>query len=146
VNSVAFAERSRVAKHECVHASAALLFGVVPDSIRIASALSTGGYTTGEVFFTTAKASIDAVIIACGVRDGHGIRGPNGEGDVYELERIVPDPGRRAEVLEIADRVMQRRQFKAVRNALAQRLQFTDAMGHDEIAKVAAPASLQVSR
>lgn len=46
----------------------------------------------------------------------------------------------RAEVLDVADRVMEHRQFKAVRDALRTRLQFRDVMYADEIAKVATAA------
>jgi hypothetical protein len=146
VNGVAHRERSKSARHEAAHASAALLLGVVPDEIHIAPAPATGGYTQGECF-TTAKASINALVLAVGVKDQHGIRGPNGESDVYELERLVPDAAQRAEILEAADRVMRHPEFVRVRNALWRRLQFTDVMHHEEIAKIAtAAAGLQVSR
>jgi hypothetical protein len=80
------------------------------------------------------------VAIACGVRDGHGVPG-DGEGDLYEFERLVPNPGQRERVLAVADQVMNTRQFKVVRDAVRRRVQFADRMGHDEIAKIATAAA-----
>jgi hypothetical protein len=85
----------------------------------------------------TAKRSILALVSAVGVKDGHGIHGHE-EGDVYELEQLVPDRDARAEVLDVAAQVMEHRQFKAVRDALWRTLTFKDHLSRGQIQKIAA--------
>jgi hypothetical protein len=112
---------------------------VIVDDVVIVPAPETGGYTTGSCAGAL-HPKISAVVLAAGVLDGHGIYGTE-EGDVYELEQLVPDPDRRAEVLDIAAQVMEHPEFVRVRNALCRRLTFTDRMGHDEIVKVCTAAA-----
>lgn len=144
MNAVRDRERQRVARHEAAHAAAAYFFNVAVHDVEIVDAPETGGYTTGSCAWTL-DPKINVLVTAVGVLDGHGIRGPNEEGDAYELERLVPDPDARAEVLALAERVMAHPEFVRVRNALWRRLTFADQMGHDEIAKIATAAAGRVS-
>jgi hypothetical protein len=105
------------AKHEASHASACLFLGCVPDSISIAPAPSTGGYTTG-VCSWTGKPSVSMVATAVGVLAGHG-----NQADLASLAEMVPDECERERVLDVARRLMEHRQFKVVRKALWRRLQ-----------------------
>jgi hypothetical protein len=85
VNSVVHRERSKAARYEAVHASASIFLGVVPDEVRVRPlAPDESGYITGHCL-TSAKSSVHAVVIACGVVDGHGVVGDE-EGDVYNQE------------------------------------------------------------
>jgi hypothetical protein len=59
------------------------------------------------------------------------------EGDVYGLARLVPDADERERIIEIARRLIRRRQFKVVRDALRAKFQFRDVLHDDEIARVA---------
>ena len=137
MNSVEHRERSRAARHEASHASACLFLGVVPDEIRIRSlAYDQSGYITGRCEWT-GKRSTDILATAVGCADGHGVRG-DGEGDLFDLEQLVPDADERKRVMDVALRVMEHRQFKAVRDALRTRLQFRDVLYRDEIARIAA--------
>ena len=141
MNAVRFAERSKVARHESVHASASIFLGTVPDEIRVIPvAHDQSGYIQGYCEGSM-KHSANAVVIACGIIDGHGISDGQGEGDLHELERLVPDPDRRAEALDIAAQVMAHPEFVRVRNALWRHLQFIDRMLSDEIAKIATAAA-----
>ena len=137
MNSVAFAERSKVARHEASHASACLFLGVVPDSISITPAPEGGGYTQGLCTWG-GKRSVDILATAVGVLDGHGIGTGDGEGDLYKFEQLVPDYRERDRIRDVARRVMEHRQFKTVRDALRTRLQFRDVLYRDEIERIAA--------
>ena len=141
MNSVAFAERSKVARHEAVHAAASIFVAdAVPDEVRVVPlADDESGYITGFCE-GPAKPSVHAVVIACGIVDGHGIHG-DGEGDVYELEQLVPDIDARARVLDIARQVMEHREFRSLRDAIRRRLQFRDVLYRAEIEQIAASVS-----
>jgi hypothetical protein len=138
VNSVAFAERSKVARHEAVHAAASIFLGSIPDEVRINPlADDESGYITGFCEGPPVKRSVAAVWLACGVVDGHGVGVGDGEGDLYELEQLVPDVDARARVLDIARRVMEHREFRSLRDAIRRRLQFRDVLYRDELERIA---------
>jgi hypothetical protein len=79
---------------------------------------------------------VNAVVVACGIVDGHGVIGDQ-EGDVYELSVLVPNDDDRDRVMDIARQVMEHRQFKAVRDALRTKLHFRDVLYGDEIERIA---------
>jgi hypothetical protein len=140
MNAVRQRERFKTARHEAAHVSAAWLLGEVLDDVEISEASRDGGYTMGSCS-AARDPKIGALVCAVGVLDGHG-----SGADELDLERMVPDPDARAEVLAVAAEVMAHPEFIRVRDALWRRLTFADVMHHDEIAKIAtAAAGLQVS-
>lgn len=132
--------------------SAALFLGVVLDEVTITPARpDDGGYTQGRCSYSGAKRSADVLICAVGVADGHGARGPNEEGDEYDLARLLPDAHERERAMDVAARVMAHPQFLRVRNALWRRLQFADGLSKAEIERIArsaagSPNAISVSR
>jgi hypothetical protein len=53
----------------------------------------------------------------------------------------VPDAGDRERIMDIARQVMEHNEFKAVRDALRARLQFTDRLSRDQIERIARTAT-----
>jgi hypothetical protein len=133
LNAVRQRERSKTARHEAGHVAAAYFLGEVLDDVEITPPRD-AGYVTG-ICAASRDPRIGAVVLAVGCLDGHG-----SGADEFELEQWVPNPDVSAEVLAVAERLMEHRQFRAVRNALWRRLQFADVMHHDEIAKIATAA------
>jgi hypothetical protein len=76
-----------------------------------------------------------ALVLAAGCFDGHG-----SGADEFELEQLVPDANRRAEVLAVAARVMEHPEFIRVRNELWRALTFRDRLSHREIERIASSA------
>ena len=140
MNSVAFAERSKCARHEASHVSAALFLGVSVDEINITPAPESGGYVTGRCTWL-GRPSVNIAVTAVGCADGHGVRGPNEEGDAYELERLVPDERERERIMDVARRLMRHPEYLRVRNTLWRRLQHRDYLSRDEIERIAGSVS-----
>ena len=58
--------------------------------------------------------------------------------DEANLVTYVPDADEREKVLQVAAQIMDTPQYRAVHKALRLRLQHTDRLGRDQIAKTAA--------
>jgi hypothetical protein len=125
-------ERQRTARHQSLHVAAAYFVGEVLDDVE-STPPRDAGYVTGAARRLVTRRS--ALVLAAGCFDGHG-----SGADEFELEQLVPDANRRAEVLAVAARVMERPEFIRVRNELWRALTFRDRLSHREIERIASLA------
>jgi hypothetical protein len=133
VNAVAFAERSKVARHEAAHVAAEIYLGHIPSEIEITEPEG-GGYVQGWCS-GIADHGPAAVMFAVGVLDGHGAMD-----DEANLVAYAPDPEEREEVLQVAAKIMATPQFAKLQKAFRVKLQHVDRLERDQIARIAAKA------